>query len=215
MIFTAPNAVDTELFARGADEARQNDASRRADLGLPPRFFLCVGRLVPEKGVFELVRAYGTLSQDLQTEIGLVIVGDGVARAHLMQEAPNGVRFVGFAQRDQLSTYYGLAETLIFPTHSDPWGLVVNEAMACGLPIIASNAAGCVTDLVTDGWNGRVVNSQRVDELASAMTELASDGELRASMGKRSRERILAYSPHACATGIFAAITSVVGVRHE
>jgi glycosyltransferase involved in cell wall biosynthesis len=215
VIFTAPNAVDTELFAQGADTARQNAASRREELGLPPRFFVYVGRLVREKGVFELLQAYGTLSPDLQAQVGLVFVGDGAARASLSQNAPTGVQFKGFAQRDQLSNYYGLADAFVFPTHSDPWGLVVNEAMACGLPIIASNAAGCVADLVTDGWNGRVVAPQRTEELASAMTELARDSEIRATMGKRSRERISAFSPQACAAGIAAAVIFTSGARHE
>ncbi len=215
VIFTAPNAVDTELFAQGADAARQDAASRREELGLPPRFFVYVGRLVPEKGVFELLQAYGTLSPDLQEQVGLVFVGDGAARAILTQNAATGVQFKGFAQRDQLSNYYGLADAFVFPTHSDPWGLVVNEAMACRLPIIASNAAGCVADLVADGWNGRVVNSQSVEELASAMTELARDSELRATMGKRSRERISAFSPQACAGGIAAAVISTLAARHE
>lgn len=213
-IFTAPNAVDTELFARRAEEARQQAESRRKESGLPPRFFLYVGRLVREKGVFELLYAYGTLSEDLRAQMGLVFVGDGAARTALMKDAPDGVRFTGFAQRDQLSNYYGLADVFVFPTHSDPWGLVVNEAMACGLPIIASDVAGCVADLVTDGWNGRVVTSGQAEGLASAMTELARDSGLRASMGKHSLERISAYSPEACAAGMAAAVVSAVGVRH-
>jgi glycosyltransferase involved in cell wall biosynthesis len=215
IIFTAPNAVDTELFARNAEEARRRARERREELGLPPRFFLYVGRLVPEKGVFELLHAYGTLSQDLKAQIGLVFVGDGAARASLVRDAPDGVQFVGFAQRDQLSNYYGLADALVFPTHSDPWGLVVNEAMACGLPIIASDAAGCVADLVTDGWNGRVVAPSRVEDLASAMTELAQDQVLRTTMGNHSRERISAYSPEACAAGMASAVISLVRARHE
>ena len=212
-IFTAPNAVDSELFARGADDARQNAVSRREELGLPSRFFLYVGRLVPEKGVFELLHAYGTLSEDLQKQVGLVFVGDGASRKELARNASAEVQFKGFAQRDQLSSYYGLAEALVFPTHSDPWGLVVNEAMACGLPIIASDAAGCVADLVSDGWNGRVVSPKSVEELASAMTELAGNSELRHLMGKHGRERILAYSPRACAAGMAAAVI-FVGVSH-
>ena len=63
---------------------------------------------------------------------------------------------VGFAQREQLPAYYALADVFVFPTHTDPWGLVVNEAMACGLPVISSDAAGCAADLVESGWNGRV-----------------------------------------------------------
>ena len=89
-----------------------------------------------------------------------------------------------------------------FPSHTDPWGLVVNEAMACGLPVIASDAAGCTADLVEDDWNGRVVRRGDVAQLASAMEELGRDSALRARMGNHSQERILRYSPEACAAGI-------------
>ena len=131
------------------------------------------------------------LTPEIRSEIGLVFVGDGVARSELERRAvgisPGSVRFPGFAQREQLAGFYGLAEIFVFPTYTDPWGLVVNEAMACGLPIICSEAAGCVADLVEDRWNGRVVFPRDPGQLASAMHELASQGELRSLMGQRSR----------------------------
>jgi len=65
-----------------------------------------------------------------------------------------------------------LADAFIFPTLSDPWGLVVNEAMACALPVIVSDVAGCAADLVRDGWNGFVVSPGAVSKLASEMTSL-------------------------------------------
>jgi glycosyltransferase involved in cell wall biosynthesis len=211
-IFTAPDAVDTDFFARQADAARQNAVASRPALGLPPRYFLFVGRLVPEKGVFDLLEAYGMLPPEIRSQIGLVFVGDGVARSELERRAvgisPGSVRFPGFAQREQLAGLYGLAEVFVFPTHTDPWGLVVNEAMACGLPIICSEAAGCVADLVEDRWNGRVVFPRDLGQLASAMCELASQGELRSLMGQRSRERVRGYSPRACADGIAEAALS-------
>lgn len=213
-IFKAPNAVDIQLFALRAHEVRQEADARRLAMGLPSRFFLFVGRLVPEKGVFELLQAYGTLSADLKAKIGLIFVGDGSARTELVRRAPDGVHFRGFVQRDELPAYYGLADAFVFPTHSDPWGLVVNEAMACGLPVIASSAAGCVADLVQDGWNGLVVRPRSVEELVSAMTVLGQDADLRATMGQHSEERIAAYSPNACAAGIATAV-KCQGVPHH
>lgn len=213
-IFIAPNAVDIELFACRAEEARRNQFAVREKLGLPQRYFLYVGRLVPEKGVFDLVEAYGTLSQDLRKKIGLLMVGDGAARDALVGMVPAGVGVHDFVQRDELGAFYALADALVFPTHSDPWGLVVNEAMACGLPIIASEAAGCVADLLEDGWNGRVVASKATHELALAMTTLATDDALRHAMGKRSRERIAGFSPQACAEGIVTAVLCAGECKH-
>ena len=72
----------------------------------------------------------------------------------------------------------------VFPSHTDPWGLVVNEAMACGLPVISSDAAGCTADLVEDNWNGRVVRRGDVAQLASAMEELGQRSGAACADGK-------------------------------
>jgi glycosyltransferase involved in cell wall biosynthesis len=212
MIFTAPNAVDTQLFARRAEAIRRDAAMHREALGLPARFFLFAGRLVPEKGIFDLLLAYSALPSDLRKKMGLVFVGDGPARSALLQGAaatdPGCVQVFDFAQREHLAAYYALADVFVFPTHTDTWGLVVNEAMACGLPVISSGAAGCAADLVESGWNGRVVSLGDVEQLAAAMAELADDNELRSLMGQRSRERIELYSPEACAAGMASAMLS-------
>jgi len=81
--------------------------------------------------------------------------------------------------------------------------------MACGLPVIASDAAGCVADLIEDSWNGWVVRRGDVIQLASAMEELGRDPGGGARMGNHSRERILSHSPEACAAGIAQAARSV------
>lgn len=215
-IHTAPNAVDVEFFANRAEQVGSQAEIHRRKLGLPSRYFLFVGRLVPEKGVFDLIDAYGAMAPELRERLSLILVGDGAARPELERRAaaisPASVRFAGFAQREQLAGYYALAEAFVFPTHSDPWGLVVNEAMACGLPVITSSAAGCAADLVEDHWNGRVLPAGEVSQLASAMNELASHPELRSLMGQRSRERIQSYSPEACAAG-FARAALSFGVR--
>jgi len=217
IIFTAPNAVDTEFFAERATMVRaQSDAYRKA-MQLPPRFFLFVGRLVPAKGIFDLLGAYASLPAELRREVGVIFVGDGQARSQLEKRAahiaPGMIQIVGFAPREDLAIYYALAEAMVFPTHTDAWGLVVNEAMACGLPVICSNAAGCAADLIEDSGNGRVVATADVNQLASAMEQLASDRELRPRMGRRSREKIQQYSPEACAAGMAKAAMARVTAR--
>jgi glycosyltransferase involved in cell wall biosynthesis len=216
-IFTAPDAVDTDFFAERAQAVRADAAANRRALHVPGRFFLFVGRLVPEKGVFDLLEAYRALAPDLRLEVGLVFVGDGPARTELQRRAaaiaPGTIQVAGFAQREQLAAYYALADAFVFPTHTDPWGLVVNEATACALPVICSSVAGCVEDLVEDHWNGRVVPAGDVPRLACAMAELAESAELREGMGQRSWERIQRYSPEACAAGIGQAAIACGGPR--
>jgi len=205
-IFIAPNAVDVDFFSRSSRWARENAADVRRRKGLPERYFLYVGRLVAEKGVFELLEAYVKLGADALGATGLVFVGDGVVRRHLeakAREKGHGqVRFFGFAQREDLAEFYGLAEALVLPTYSDPWGLVVNEAMACALPVIVSKAAGCVEDLVEEGWNGFVVPPRDVFALSTAMRALHDSTVLRDQMSLRSAERTRANSPKAWAQGM-------------
>jgi len=215
LIYTAPNAVDVELFVQQSEQARCNAATLRQDLHLPARYFLFVGRLVREKGIFDLLHAYGALPLELRAAIGLVFVGEGNGRPELERRAaeivPGAVHFAGFVHREQLPSYYALSEALVFPTRNDPWGLVVNEAMACGLPVICTAVAGCTADLVEDYWNGRVLPAGDTSQFAHAMNEVAGDAPLRSLMSRRGRERILQYSPEACAAGIAQAFFSCGG----
>lgn len=205
-IFIAPDAVDVDLYTQAAERARRCTAEVRARHNLPKHYFLYAGRLVVEKGVFDLLASYATLEAHERSQTGLVFAGDGACASELAKRAarisPGCVRFTGFVHREQLAELYALAEALVFPTHSDPWGLVVNEAMACGLPIIASDVAGCVADLVADGENGFVVPAGEVAELTSAMHRIVNNPEQTSRMGARSAMRIQAFTPQACADGI-------------
>jgi glycosyltransferase involved in cell wall biosynthesis len=208
-IHTAPNAVDNHHFASLANTVRERAAHCRTELGLPQRYFLYAGRIIPEKGVFQLLEAYTQLTPEMRSQVGLVFVGDGSAKKELMLRAAKGqpgkVIFPGFAQRDQLAAFYALAEVLVFPTLSDPWGLVVNEAMACGLPIITTDVAGCTADLVQDGQNGYVIPAGNVQSLAEAIAAFARDPKLTSRMGASSATLIEPFSPESCASGLAAA----------
>jgi glycosyltransferase involved in cell wall biosynthesis len=209
-IFVAPNAVDISLFSAQSEAARIKAPRLRGELGLPDRFFLYVGRLVRAKGVLDLLEAYASLEPRLRCKIGLVYVGDGPLRAELETAAqslfPGCVHFAGFVDRDELASYYSLAECLVLPTHSDTWGMVVNEAMACGSPVICTTIAGCAADLVRS--NGRLVSAKNVSEISNAMREIASDLALRSKMSAESHRLIQNYSPECCAEGIASAALS-------
>jgi 1,2-diacylglycerol 3-alpha-glucosyltransferase len=215
LIFKAPDAVDNEFFTQGARIARANLDSVRRRIDVPERYFLNVGRLIRAKGVLDLLEAYANLDEEIRAVVGLVFVGEGDTKSELIRRAslirPGAVKFSGFVQKQQLAEFYALADGLVFPTHSDPWGLVVNEAMACSLPVIASNVAGCVSDLVEDGWNGFIVPVSDVRRIRSAMELLAKGSDLRVQMGERSLQRIQEYSPELCASGIAKAAFAACG----
>ena len=215
LIFKAPDAVDNELFTQGARMARTNLATVRKRIDVPERYFLNVGRFIRAKGVFDLLEAYAKLDEEIRASVGLVFVGEGDAKSELIRRAslirPGTVKVSLFVQKEQLAEFYALADAFVFPTHSDPWGLVVNEAMASGLPVIASNVAGCVSDLVEDGWNGFIVPVSDVRRICSSMELLAKGNDLRGQMGERSLQRIQEYSPDACAAGIAKAAFAAGG----
>jgi glycosyltransferase involved in cell wall biosynthesis len=216
-IFTAPDAVDNDYFCTRAEIARNDALTVKHQLNLPPRYFLNVGRLIEAKGVFDLLEAYAKLDAELRSIVSLVFVGNGVAQSELARRAeaisPGRVEFRGFLQREELPAVYALAEVLVFPTHSDPWGLVVNEAMASGLPVIATDVAGCTPDLVLDSITGFVVPAHNPDRLAEALLRVATDREQTLQMGRQAALKIQDHSPAACAAGMAEAALSVGGKR--
>ena len=213
-IVTAPNAVDNSLYAREGGKIRANAAAFREKFNLPARFVLFVGRLVRKKGVFELLEAYSRLGSTLRSQVGLVFAGDGVAKADLKSLAdvisPGRIVFTGFLHREDLPAVYALADVLVLPTHSDAWGLVVNEAMASGLPVLVSEVAGCSVDLVEDGRNGFVIPPMDADRLSRAVASVLNQPQLLKDMSVQSLNKIKNYSPDTCAAGFANAVLTAV-----
>lgn len=195
-VVVAPNAVDMRFFSLYERDARRPEARCK---------FLYVGRLHPAKGLDTLLNAWRLLGSHLTS---LTIVGDGPARSHLTRrvtlEGLSSVHFAGHLNREGLANEYASADVFVFPSLSDPWGLVLNEAMAFGLPIVTTSAPGATDDLVRDGWNGFVVPLGDAITLAKAMQELERDPIRRTEMGKRSLEHISEFVPERCAKGLAA-----------
>jgi glycosyltransferase involved in cell wall biosynthesis len=123
----------------------------------------------------------------------LLLVGDGPEahlRARAQAEGLRNVVFGGFVQKPDLPRYYTMADAFVFPTLGDPYGLVVDEAMACSLPVISTSAAGEIGDRVEDGVNGYIVPPENSAALLDRMERLAHDNELRSRMGEASARKI-------------------------
>ena len=144
-------------------------------------------------------------------------MGDGPCRAELQREASSissgTIKFTGFAQREQLPAYYALAEMFVLPTYTDTWALVVNEAMACGLPVIVSRVAGCASDLIQEDWNGLLVEPKDVASVKAAITSLATRPDLCANMGAHGRQHIAQFSPEAWSVAITEAVSTIIGTH--
>jgi len=139
------------------------------------------------------------VQQGSRDEVGLLIVGDGPEEETLKQRCMScgieNVVFAGFQPRERLPEFYAMADVFVFPTLGDPYGIVVDEAMACSLPIISTSAAGEINDRIEDGTNGYIVPPQDSSALADRMLLLAGNPELRARMGEISAKRISSHTP--------------------
>jgi glycosyltransferase involved in cell wall biosynthesis len=195
------DVVDNSHFKAGAGQARGNPALRQA-LGLPPRYWLACSRFVPQKNLPMLLKAYARYRAGAKDEpFDLVMLGDGPQKAELLALRDSlglaeWVRFPGFAQYPDLPSYYGLASAFLLVSGIEPWGLVVNEAMAAGLPVLVSSACGCAPDLVREGQNGYSFDPLDEDALLNAMLALHGQGSAGLeAMGRAAEATIGAWSP--------------------
>ena len=199
-IWRGYDVVDNEHFARAASSVRTSASTNRLRLDLPQSYFLYVGRFAKEKNLEKLLLAYARYRSGAGTSPwSLVLVGDGEERDALRARERTlglqGVKWVGYQPYDELPAYMALAGALILPSRREPWGLVVNEAMACGLPVIVSARCGCIYDLVWPGENGCVVDPNNPSDMSDALLLIASDRVDRVEMGAASERIIASYSP--------------------
>jgi glycosyltransferase involved in cell wall biosynthesis len=218
-IFVKLNAVHKTAIERLYEENKDNSHNLRESLGLKPYNFLFVGRLIPEKNIETLIEAFKNLKESsTRAELwGLIIVGDGP----LMDKLKNivdeynisDVVFVGGKPWNETIVYYLLSSVFVLPSISEPWGLVVNEAMICGLPVIVSRKAGASFDLVVEGENGFIFEPTDVAMLTDIMRKFI-DGEVdMEQMGNRSKEIIKDYTPQNVATKMLEGIKIVLEGR--
>lgn len=190
------DVVDNLAIATRIRELRSRPAR---DFGLPETYFLYVGRLAPEKNVRSLVQAWVTYRENGGTW-PLVIVGDGPEGAGLRELGSKSrfaadIHFAGHKSSSDLPVFYAFAGCFVLPSTREPWGLVVNEAMASSLPVIVSQRCGCAVDLV-DSKNGLTFDPSVAGDLAQSLIAIGSlSPESRASMGERSAARIARFSP--------------------
>ena len=204
------DVVDNGYFSKQVEGVRLKVTEIRDALQLSQNFFLFVGRVLPRKGLKTLFEAYKQYREMAKSDLwDLVVVGTGDYMNSILSqfhEVP-GVCFAGAQYGDSLCKYYGLAKVIIVPSDSDPWGLVVNEAMASGLPVIVSTGCGAAKTLVQEGDNGWAFKPGNVDELTQLMlrASLLSTDALK-EMGKKSRSIIDDWSLDRFADGLLKAV---------
>jgi glycosyltransferase involved in cell wall biosynthesis len=213
-IFRVPHAVDNDSFAAAAAPYRDPTvrANARGRWGIDPDAFvvLFVGKLVRSKRPVNVVRAVARLAPGAT----LVVVGSGMLEEEVRSEAVRlgvDLRMVGFMNQSELGEPYGLADCLTLPSDfPETWGLVVNEALATGLPCVVSNAVGCAPDLIRDGETGYVYPLDDIDALAMTLAKVRHRKAAGHDWGPACRALIDSYSYDAATSGLVRAARSVI-----
>lgn len=213
-LWPCPHFVDNDFFATRA--AAANSTGRvdqlRMELGIPSGAFVAmfVGKLIDKKHPRDFVAAVLQASQR-QPKIHGVIVGSGPLEEDCRRLAGDSgrIHFAGFRNQTQLPECYAAADTLVLPSEAtETWGLVVNEAMACGTPAVVSSACGCAPDLIDPGQNGFLFDLGDVSALADRLvTHARLAPDVRAGFRQRARDTIAQFTIEKAATNLIEAIT--------
>jgi glycosyltransferase involved in cell wall biosynthesis len=220
-IFMTPYCVDNARFAEGAESWRNKppgeDACTRFGLDPARTTFLFSGKFVEKKRPGDLIEAIRNLGPEARRRVQALMVGGGPLEGQLREAAAGlPVVFAGFLNQSEIPAAYSASDCMVLPSdHGETWGLVVNEAMACGLPVLASNQVGCAVDLVHPGETGDVFRCGDVDVLADLLTRYGNDRDALARMGAKAQSRVQDdYTFEAVLEGVLAALAMVKGKLH-
>ena len=209
-LFFAPYAVENERFIKDYENLIKEKDKIKEEIGISKDkiVILFVGKLIEKKRPMDLLLAYEKINFKNKA---LLYVGDGILKKqmedYVKEKKIENVYFVGFKNQTELPKYYVIADIFVLPSYiGETWGLVVNEAMCFGLPIIVSDMVGCAKDLVKNGENGFIYPALNVEKLSYFLKKLLEDEKLRKKMGKKSFEIIKKWDYKRSIEGILSAI---------
>ncbi|MEO6222976.1 MAG: glycosyltransferase family 4 protein [Vicinamibacterales bacterium] len=210
-IFDVPYTVDNARFIAAARMSAADRVSARQKFGLPPDrpVILFASKMTPRKHPDDVIKSVARL-RDEGLPASLLMVGTGEMETTLRSlvveyNLAGQVTFAGFVNQAELPKVYALSDVFVLPAENEPWGLIVNEVMCAGVPVIVAAEVGCVPDLVHDGRNGLLTRAGDVASLTAALRRVLTDDDERAGMGQRSLEMIQGWSYEQCRRGIVAA----------
>lgn len=213
-LFLVPYTVDNAFFKEATARYRGLEDDVRKEAGLPQDkpLILFASKFIARKRPMDLLQAYHKLRHE-GADAALVLVGSGegeqALREYVQSHNVPDVYFLGFRNQTELPKFYAVADVFVLPSEDEPWGLIINEVMCAGVPIVATSEIGAVQDLVKHGDNGFVYKATDIDSLASHLKVLVDDAELRKRMGRRSVEIIDEWDFESCTRGINRALGSL------
>jgi glycosyltransferase involved in cell wall biosynthesis len=207
-----PHAIDNDHFADPEGTLQTEAGEWRRELGIPEEAptIVFAGKLSQKKAPELLLDAYERLDAPAAH---LVVAGSGPLEDELRQAAPENAHFLGFQNQSRMPVVYRLGDVFVLPSRGpgETWGLAINEAMACGRTVVASTKVGCAPDLIEDGTNGFVFESENEGALAETLQALIDRPGLRARMGAASARRIEDWSLDEAARRLVRAVRKHVG----
>ena len=212
-VFIRCQATDFNYIDAVCKTFEGNKEKIKKENNLKPKNFIYVGRLSVGKNVEFLLKVFGSIKREFREagDWGLIIVGDGPLRQEVEKfiKANNlekDVYITGGMSWKEVPKFYAIADVFVLPSLSEPWGLVVNEAMICGLPVVVSKRAGAYWDLVKEGVNGFGFEPTNHEELKEIMLKFIRAEVDIVKMGEASREIIKPYTPENAAKQMLQAI---------
>ncbi|MDP2829681.1 MAG: glycosyltransferase family 4 protein [Sulfuricellaceae bacterium] len=208
LIFS-PHCVDNAWFAQRATQGARQELRAQHGVGSDAKVVLFAGKLVPFKRPLDLISAAGALRGSL-AGLTVLVAGSGALGEQMASAADaTGVDLVhlGFCNQTMMPKAYAAADVLVLPSNGDEtWGLVVNEALACGRPVIVSDACGCAPDLAADGLAGSMFPVGNVSLLAKAIADMMSSPPVASAIAEKASR----YSIKAAADGVCRGLERVV-----
>jgi glycosyltransferase involved in cell wall biosynthesis len=193
------NCVDNKALRDIYQKCLPQRTEKQKKLNLASKNFIFVGRLIEYKNLFHFIEAFGMATTKTKNEWGIIILGDGEQKEDLQrfvfEKNIQNLSFQKGVSWQQVPEYLALSDVLVLPSYSEPWGLVVNEAMACGLPVMVSEKCGCAVDLVKNGENGFVFSPNNIDQLTGLLLKFINQEVDFEKMGRVSKQIIQEYSP--------------------
>ncbi len=232
-VFTGYDVVDNDYFGRRTAEIRNSKFELRNERSLPENYFLASARFIEKKNLATLIEAYAeyrrrssafaraTADKEVAANVpwDLVVLGDGPLRETLNSQLSTlnlneHVHLPGFEPYDELPVYYALANAFVHASTTEQWGLVVNEAIASGLPVIVSERCGCVPELVQD--NGFTFDPTNEHELTARLLEVASlSDEERKRLSDNSYRIAANFAPERFGEGLERAASVAMGIPQK
>jgi glycosyltransferase involved in cell wall biosynthesis len=188
-------------------------ARSRVDAESPT--YLFAGRLAPEKGIYDLLEAFRRIHERLP-KATLVIAGSGSEKDSLQSQASRwgleeSIIFLGNQSPEQLGTLFENSTALVLPSHREPWGLVVNESLSYGCPVVVSSICGCTPELVQEAITGYVFPSSNIETLFASMLQVIELSKNRIDTAKRCIEVVSHYTPQRAASEILRGCQNILG----